>query len=66
LPHTRWTASQKVAVIAAVRKGLLSAAELRTRYLLSEEELAGWQADFARNGIPGLQLKSLRSRRSRG
>ena len=28
--------------------------------MLSEEELAAWQADFDRNGIAGLQQKSLR------
>ena len=59
----RWTASQKVAVIRAVRDGTLTAAEVRARYLLSEEELAAWQADFDRNGISGLQQKSLRQRR---
>ena len=66
LPPTgtmRWTAWQKVAVIRAVRNGLLTPAEVRARYLLSEEELAAWQADFDRNGIAGLQQKSLRQRR---
>jgi hypothetical protein len=59
----RWTAWQKVAVIRAVRNGTLSAAEVRARYLLSEEELTAWQADFDRNGLAGLQQKSLRQRR---
>jgi hypothetical protein len=59
----RWTAWQKAAVIRAVRSGTLSAEEVRTRYLLSEEELSIWQADFDRNGISGLQQKSLRQRR---
>jgi len=59
----RWTAWQKVAVIRAVRNGTLSPAEVRARYLLSEEELAAWQADFDRNGLAGLQQKSLRQRR---
>jgi hypothetical protein len=59
----RWTAWQKVAVIRAVRNGVLTAAEVRARYLLSEEELAAWQADFDRSGISGLQQKSLRQRR---
>jgi hypothetical protein len=31
--------------------------------MLSEEELAAWQADFDRNGIAGLQQKSVRRRR---
>ena len=59
----RWTAWQKAAVIRAVRTGELTAAEVCTRYLLSEEELAGWQADFDLHGIAGLQQKSLRQRR---
>jgi hypothetical protein len=59
----RWTAWQKVAVIRAVRNGTITATEVRTRYLLSEEELAGWQADFDRSGVSGLQQKSLRQRR---
>jgi hypothetical protein len=59
----RWTAWQKVAVLRAIRSGALSVAEVRARYLLSEEELAAWQADFDRSGITGLQQKSLRQRR---
>jgi hypothetical protein len=61
----RWTAWQKVAVLRAVRNGLLTHAEVRARYLLSDEELAAWQADFDRSGIVGLQQKSLRQRRRR-
>jgi transposase len=60
---TRWTAWQKVAVLRAVRNGVLTPDEIRARYLVSEEELAGWQADFDRNGLAGLQQKSLRQRR---
>ncbi|MFZ2007420.1 MAG: DUF1153 domain-containing protein [Stellaceae bacterium] len=60
---TRWTAWQKVAVIRAVRNGIITESEVRGRYLLSEEELATWQADFDRNGLSGLQQKSLRQRR---
>ena len=59
----RWTAWQKVAVLRAVRNGALSPAEVRSRYLISEEELAGWQSDFDRSGLSGLQQKSLRQRR---
>jgi hypothetical protein len=61
----RWTAWQKVLVIRAVRDGRLTPAEVRTRYMLSEEELASWQSDFDRDGIAGLQQKSLRRRRRR-
>jgi hypothetical protein len=61
----RWTAWQKVAVIRAVRNGMLTPAEVCARYFLSEEELAAWQTDFDRNGLSGLQQKSLRQRRPR-
>jgi hypothetical protein len=59
----RWTAWQKVAVVRAIRNGTVTAAEVCARYMLSEEELAGWQSDFDRSGIAGLQQKSLRRRR---
>lgn len=59
----RWTAWQKVAVIRAVRQGIITAVEVRNRYLLSEEELASWEEDFDRSGLSGLQQKSLRQRR---
>ena len=59
----RWTAWQKAAVIRAVRNGIITAHEVCARYLLSEEELATWQADFDRSGLSGLQQKSLRQRR---
>jgi transposase len=59
----RWTAWQKAAVIRAVRGGALSIAEACQRYMLSEEELEGWQSAFDRAGIAGLQLKSRRPRR---
>jgi hypothetical protein len=61
----RWTAWQKVTVIRALRNGTLTPAEVRARYMLSEEELASWQNDFDRDGIAGLQQKSLRRRRRR-
>ncbi len=59
----RWTAWQKVAVIRAVRNGVITVSEVCARYLLSEEELSVWQADFDRSGLSGLQQKSLRQRR---
>jgi transposase len=61
----RWTAAQKAAVLRAIRDGSLSVEEATRRYMLSQEELAGWQAGFERDGLAGLQLKSMRHRRSR-
>jgi transposase len=60
---TRWTAWQKAAVIRAIRGGSLSIAEASRHYMLSEEEFVGWQSAFERDGIAGLQLKSMRRRR---
>jgi hypothetical protein len=58
----RWTAGYKAAVLDALRTGQLSVAEICERYLLTEEELADWQAAFERNGIAGLHLKARRRR----
>jgi transposase-like protein len=60
---TRWTAGHKAAVVNALRSGTLSVAELCERYLLSEEELADWQATFERSGVAGLHLKTRPRRR---
>ena len=61
----RWTAWQKAQIVRAIRDGSLTPAEVLTRYMLSEEELASWQNDFELGGIAGLQQKSLRRRRRR-
>ncbi len=57
---TRWGASQKAAVVLAVRSGTISLNEAHDRYMLSEEELSRWEEAFDRDGIAGLQAKSLR------
>jgi hypothetical protein len=59
----RWSASHKVAVIMAIRNEPLSTADVRERYMLSDEELASWQTDFDRHGISDLQVKSMKHRR---
>ena len=59
----RWTAWQKVAVLQALRDGTISPAEIRSRYMISDEELASWQAAFDRSGLAGLLQKSLPRRR---
>ena len=57
---TRWSATQKAAVVLAVRSGTISLSEAHDRYMLSEEELSRWEEAFDRDGIAGLQAKSLR------
>jgi transposase len=62
---TRWSATQKAAVVLAVRSGTISPSEAHDRYMLSEEELSRWEEAFDRDGIAGLQAKSLRGVPSR-
>jgi hypothetical protein len=41
----------------AVRSGTLGRTEASERYLLSEEELSGWEEAFDLDGLAGLQAK---------
>jgi hypothetical protein len=59
----RWTVSKKLAVLSAVDRGMLTLAEARARYLLSEEEFAAWQDAFERHGAYGLRFKCLQKAR---
>src|SRR5579859_7951647 len=58
-----WSARRKVAVVVAVRGGLLSRAQAFERYFLSPEELQSWEAAYERSGLGGLQLKHSSSTR---
>ena len=60
----RWLASNKVAVITAIRAGAITFTEACERYRLSYEELSDWEAAFDQDGMAGLQLK-YRSARSK-
>jgi hypothetical protein len=51
----RWSSRRKAAVVVAVGTGVISRAEACERYLLSEEELAGWEMALDKRGIPGLR-----------
>jgi hypothetical protein len=56
-PDTRrWVVRRKAEVIAAIRGGLLTAAEACARYRLSPEELELWQGSLDRAGVPGLRV----------
>ena len=56
-PDTRrWVVRRKAEVIAAIRGGLISAAEACARYRLSPEELELWQESIDRAGVPGLRV----------
>jgi hypothetical protein len=56
-PNTiRWTARRKAEVVSAVRGGLLTFDEARSRYSLAMEELINWQRSSDRSGMAGLRV----------
>ena len=60
----RWSSHRKAAVVLAARAGVITREEALERYLLSDEELAGWEAAFDRNGIHGLRVTDDHPRRT--
>ena len=56
----RWVARRKEQVVTAVRDGLLTLDEARSRYALSPEEFRGWQERYALEGIRGLHVRTRR------
>jgi len=58
---TRWVASRKAAVVAAVNAEILSKAEVVRRYGISEEELAHWKESLEKHGIGGLRATRLQA-----
>jgi hypothetical protein len=53
---TRWVASRKAQVVAAVEGGLMTIDEVMTRYNLSPEEFYGWQRALHTAGVSGLRV----------
>lgn len=53
---TRWVASRKAQVVAAVDAGLLTINDVIARYGLSLEEFCGWRRAMDRAGIAGLRV----------
>ena len=52
---TRWVASRKAAVVAAVNAEVISKAEVERRYGVSEEELEQWMKSLEKHGVGGLR-----------
>ena len=52
----RWVARRKAAVLDAIAAGVLSRAEARARYHISEAELRLWERAVACAGVPGLRV----------
>lgn len=64
-PRTvRWTARRKSEIVDAIEAGLLTIEEACARYLLSTEELEGWQNSLRRSGIRALRITHLQSYRN--
>ena len=64
---TRWVASRKAAVVAAVHSGEISLEEACRRYQLSVEEFSAWDRAFKTYGVYGLQATCVqRYRNKRG
>mgnify|MGYP000744662629 CR=1 FL=1 len=53
---TRWVASRKAQVVAAVEGGLITIEEAMARYDLSLEEFYSWQRAMDRGGVSGLRV----------
>lgn len=63
-PKTRrWVASRKAIVVKAVAFGLITEAEARERYDLSEEEFALWKQAVIRHGVKALKVTMLQKYR---
>lgn len=63
-PKTRrWVASRKAIVVKAVAFGLITEAEARERYDLSEEEFALWKQAVIRHGIQALKVTAIQKYR---
>ena len=53
---SRWVASRKAQVVAAVQSGLMTIDEVMARFRLSLEEFYSWQRAMDRAGISGLRV----------
>jgi hypothetical protein len=61
----RWVIRRKAAVVAAIRGGLLSLEEARSRYILTAEEFFAWQDSINRFGLSGLRITDIQKQRRR-
>jgi hypothetical protein len=61
----RWVIRRKAAVVAAIRGGLLSLEEARSRYILTGEEFFAWQDTINHFGLSGLRVSEIQKQRPR-
>ena len=52
---TRWVASRKAAVVAAVNADVISKADVERSYGVSEEEFEQWQNSLQKHGVGGMR-----------
>ncbi len=52
---TRWVASRKAAVVAAVNADVISKADVERSYGVSEEEFEQWRNSLQKHGVGGLR-----------
>src|SRR5215212_1242682 len=60
----RWTARRKAAVILAIHKKIISVWDACEHYDLSAAELAEWERDLNRFGVPGLRATKILYRKT--
>ena len=59
----RWVASRKAIVVKAVKYGLLTEAEAKERYSLSDEEYALWVGAIEKHGEKALRVTTIQKYR---
>ncbi|MBO9413326.1 MULTISPECIES: DUF1153 domain-containing protein [unclassified Ruegeria] len=60
---TRWVASRKVIVVRGVLYGLITLADAKKRYGLSDEEFNSWVSAVAEHGTDALKATALKKYR---
>lgn len=61
---TRWVASRKALVVAAVERGQITIEEAMARYRLSQEEFSAWQRALSRGGVKALRMTAMAERQA--
>jgi hypothetical protein len=59
----RWVPNRKAAVICAVRGGLLSLDDVRSRWNVTVEEYRNWEKQFDSHGRDGLRVTRIQDYR---
>jgi hypothetical protein len=60
----RWVIRRKAQVVTAVREGVLSLEEARSRYMLTVDEFVAWERAIDEHGLAGLRTTRLQDYRA--